>query len=82
MLFNPKYRITDKILNNLTNITSAREVIEQAYLVPKWEAKLRRQALLRSAHSSTALAGNKLTFKQVEALYIKRSKKTKKQWFI
>jgi len=68
MPFNPKYIITDKILNNLTAIASAREVIEQAYLVPKWEAKLRRQALLRNTHSSTAIEGNKLTFKQVEAL--------------
>ena len=72
MPFNPKYTITDKILNNLTAIASAREIIEQAYLVPKWEAKLRRQALLRSAHASTALAGNKLSLKQVEALYKKK----------
>lgn len=68
MLFNPKYTITDKILNNLTTIASAREVIEQAYLVPKWEAKLRRQALLRNTHSSTAIEGNKLNLEQVEAL--------------
>ncbi|MBN1871070.1 MAG: Fic family protein [Candidatus Omnitrophica bacterium] len=60
--------ITDKILNNLTAITAAREVIEQAHLVPKWEAKLRRQALLHNTHSSTAIEGNKLTLEQVEAL--------------
>lgn len=77
MPFNPKYTITGKILNNLTAIASAREIIEQAYLVPKWEAKLRRQALLRSAHASTALAGNKLTFKQVESLYKKEVYKRK-----
>lgn len=41
-MFNSKYTVTDKILNNLTAIASAREVIEQAYLVPKWEAKLRQ----------------------------------------
>ncbi|MBU1726303.1 MAG: Fic family protein [Candidatus Omnitrophica bacterium] len=68
MLFNPKYTITEKILNNLTAITAAREVIEQAHLVPKWEVKLRRQALLRNTHSSTAIEGNKLTLEQVEAL--------------
>ncbi len=68
MSFNPKYIITEKILNNLTAITAAREIIEQAHLVPKWEAKLRRQALLRNAHSSTAIEGNKLTLEQVEAL--------------
>ena len=42
MPFNPKYTITEKILNNLTAIAAAREVIEQAHLVPKWETKLRR----------------------------------------
>jgi len=68
MPFNPKYTITEKILNNLTAIVAAREIIEQAHLVPKWEAKLRRQALLRNAHSSTAIEGNKLTLEQVEAL--------------
>lgn len=70
MIFNPKYTITDKILKNLTDIASAREVIEQAYLVPKWEAKLRRQALLRNTHSSTAIEGNKLTLEQVEELSV------------
>jgi len=68
MPFNPKFTITDKILNNLTIITSAREVIEQSHLIPKWEASLRRQAKLRNTHSSTAIEGNKLTLEQVEAL--------------
>nr|MBU1328000.1 Fic family protein [Candidatus Omnitrophota bacterium] len=67
-MFNQKYTVTDKILNNLTVIASAREVIEQAHLVPKWEAKLRRQALLHNTHSSTAIEGNKLSLEQVEAL--------------
>lgn len=68
MPFKPKYTITDKILNNLTLIAAAREVIEQASLVPRWEAKLRRQALLHNTHSSTAIEGNKLTLEQVELL--------------
>lgn len=68
MIFKPKYTITDKILDDLTAIASAREIIEQAHLVPKWEAKLRRQALLHNTHSSTAIEGNKLTLEQVEAL--------------
>ena len=68
MTFEPKYTVTDKILNNLTSIASAREIIEQSPFVPKWEAKLRRQALLHNTHSSTAIEGNKLTLEQVEAL--------------
>lgn len=72
MPFNPKCTITDKILNNLTTIASAREVIERACLSPALEAKLRRRALLRNAHASMSLAGNKLSLKQVAALYKKQ----------
>ena len=68
MAFNPKYTITNKTVNNLTIVTSAREIIEQAHLIPKWEAKLRRQSILHNTHSSTAIEGNKLTLKQVEDL--------------
>lgn len=67
-MFRPQYTVTDEILNNLTAIAAAREIIEQAQLVPKWEAKLKRQALLHNTHSSTAIEGNKLTLEQVEAL--------------
>ena len=75
MSFNPKYTITEKILNNLTAIAAAREVIERACLSPELEEKLRRRALLRNAYASTALAGNKLSFQQVEALYVQRKKR-------
>jgi len=77
MSFNPKYTITDKILNNLTKIASARQVIERACLSPELEEKLRRRALLRSAHASTALSGNRLSLKQVEDLYVKKKKNKK-----
>ena len=72
MPFNLKYTINNKIFNNLTAIAAGREVIEQACLSPAMEVKLRRRALLRSAHASTALAGNKLSLKQVAALYKKQ----------
>jgi Fic family protein len=68
MQFKPNYTITDKILNKLTAIAAAREIIEQSHLVPLWEAKLRRQAILSNSHSSTAIEGNNLSFSQVEAL--------------
>ena len=72
MAFKPKYTITNKILNNLTLIASAREVIEQSHLIPKWEAKLRKQALLQNTHSSTAIEGNRLTLEQVKDLADKK----------
>lgn len=35
MPFNPKYTVTDKMRNNITKITSAREVIERTCLSPE-----------------------------------------------
>jgi Fic family protein len=64
----PNYSITNKLLNHLTAITSAREVIEQSRLLPQREATLRRQALLHNTHSSTAIEGNLLNYDQVVSL--------------
>jgi Fic family protein len=68
MPFKPKYTITDKILNNISQIMSGREVIEHSRLIPKWELSLKKEARIHSAHSSTSIEGNKLTLEQVKAL--------------
>jgi Fic family protein len=68
MPFKPNYKITNKILNNLTKIAAGREVIEQAKLIPKWELKLKKEARIHNAHSSTSIEGNNLTLGQVTAL--------------
>jgi len=67
-MFKPNFRYTDKIVNNLTAISAARTLILNAPLIPKWEVSLRREALLKSAHSSTAIEGNPLTLEQVTDL--------------
>lgn len=68
MPFKPNYTITDKILNNISQIMAGREVIEQSKLIPKWELKLKKEAWVHNAHSSTSIEGNKLTLEQVTAL--------------
>jgi Fic family protein len=68
MMLKPNFRYTDKIVNNLTKIAVAREVILHSPLIPKWEVTLRREAIIRSAHSSTAIEGNPLSLEQVSAL--------------
>jgi hypothetical protein len=35
-MFRSTFRYTDEIINNLVEIASAREVILNSYLVPKW----------------------------------------------
>ncbi len=69
-MFKPKYRLTNKILNYLTSIAEAKSIIEKAKILPEQELKLRRQALIRMTHSSTAIEGNILNIQQVEALVL------------
>jgi len=68
MMFEPNFSYTNKIVGNLTFIADARAIILNAPLIPKWEVSLRRDALLRSAHASTAIEGNPLSFEEVSAL--------------
>ncbi len=67
-MFNPNFKYTHKIVNNLVEIASAREAVLNSYLVPKWEVSLRRDALIRAAHASTAIEGNPLTLEEVSRL--------------
>jgi len=71
-MYKPHYQITDKIVNHLTEIAVAREIVEKARLVPKWEISLRRDALIHSAHSSTHIEGNSLTLEEVSQLALGR----------
>lgn len=65
-MFVPKYTITNSILKNIGLIDAAREVIMDAPLIPAWEAKFRKEALLRTVHHGTHLEGNKLSFEEAQ----------------
>lgn len=67
-MFQPKYTITSEVLNNLVKIAGAKALIDNAYLIPKWEVALRKDALIKNAHASTAIEGNPLTLEQVSEL--------------
>ncbi|MDE2019454.1 MAG: Fic family protein [Patescibacteria group bacterium] len=67
-MFDPKYKLSNKIVSMLTAIAEAKVVIERAKLLPKQELRLRRQALIRMSHSSTGIEGNMLNLRQVEAI--------------
>lgn len=68
MAFSPKYTITDRILNNISQIMTGKEAIEHSKLIPKWELSLRKEARIHNAHSSTSIEGNRLTLEQVKDL--------------
>jgi len=67
-MFKPNFKYTHRIVNLLSKIAAAREVILNSPLVPKWEVALRREAIIRSAHSSTHIEGNRLNLEQVSKL--------------
>ncbi|MBI4687418.1 MAG: hypothetical protein HY756_06520 [Nitrospirae bacterium] len=67
-MFKPNFRYTNKIVGNLTQIAAARELVLNSTFIPKWEVSLRREAIIRSAHSSTAIEGNRLSLEEVSDL--------------
>ena len=67
-LFTPQYTITNDILNNIAEITAAREIILNSPLIPKWEVSLRKDAIIRNAHASTGIEGNPLSLSEVSEL--------------
>ncbi|MBA7477790.1 hypothetical protein ES707_13204 [subsurface metagenome] len=69
-MFKTNFKITNKIINNIVDISAARELILNASLLPQWEVKLRREAIIKMAHHSTSIEGNPLTFEQVKKLLI------------
>lgn len=71
-MFNPKFKLTNTILANLTAIAESKGIIDRAKILPQQEFRLRRQAVIRMTHHSTEIEGNQLNMEQVEALYAKK----------
>lgn len=60
----PKYTITNKILKNIGIIEAAREVIENAPLVPLYEKQFQTDAITRTIYHGTHIEGNELSLDQ------------------
>lgn len=63
-MFSPKFTITNKILVNIGQIEASREVVENAPLVPAFEAEFRKEALIRAVHYGTHIEGNELNLQE------------------
>lgn len=61
-MYSPTFSITNKLLKTIGTIEAAKEVIENAPLVPAWEAKFREEAIVRTVHHGTHIEGNGLNF--------------------
>lgn len=69
-MFDPRYIITHTILRNIGSIEASREVVDNAALVPSWEAQFRQDALRRTVHHGTHLEGNELSAEQAERIIV------------
>ena len=67
-MFEPQFTYTDKIVNYIAEIASAKEVISNAKIIPLYDTQLKQEALIRSSHYSTPTEGNPLNLDEVETL--------------
>ena len=63
-MYTPKFTITNQILKNIGAIEAAKEVIENAPLVPMYEKRFKSDAILRTVHHGTHIEGNDLNMDQ------------------
>ncbi len=67
-MYSPKYTITNKILRFIGRIEAAKEVIENAPLVPSFEKQFRSDAFVRTVHHGTHIEGNDLSLLQTKKI--------------
>lgn len=67
-MYSPKFSISNSILKSIGRIEASKEVIENAPLVPAYEAKFRQEAIIRTVHHGTHIEGNQLDTGEVAAV--------------
>lgn len=65
-MYSPTFTIDNKILKNIGAVEAAKQVIENAPLLPYWEKKFQDEALVRTSHYGTHIEGNELSLSQVQ----------------
>lgn len=65
-MYAPKFVITNKVLKNISQIEAAKEVIENAPLVPSFEKQFQSDAIVRTIYHGTHIEGNDLTLIQTK----------------
>ncbi len=69
-MFNPDYRITNKMLKNIGQIEAAREVVMDAPLLPLWEKQFKDEAVTRMIYHGTHIEGNQLGFTEAQDVLV------------
>ncbi len=65
-MYSPKYLITNSILKAVGQVEAAKEVIENAPLVPTYEKQFVNDAIVRTIYHGTHIEGNDLTLTETK----------------
>lgn len=68
-MFSPKFTITNRITNSLTQIERARGFLEATTLSSEWIQEMRARAVLLEAHHTTHIEGTRLSLEDAERLW-------------
>lgn len=67
-MYAPKFTITNSILRSIGSVEGAREVIENAPLVPTYEKQFQTDAVIRTVYHGTHIEGNDLTISETKKI--------------
>jgi Fic family protein len=67
-MYKPIFTITNNLLKYISQIEAAKQIIENAPLVPAWERRFREEAEARTVHFSTKIEGNKLDLDEAKKI--------------
>ncbi len=67
-MYAPRYTITNRILRSIGQIEAAKEIIENAPLIPQFEKQFKTDAVLRMVHHGTHIEGNDLSLEQTKKI--------------
>ncbi|MBU0975671.1 MAG: Fic family protein [Patescibacteria group bacterium] len=65
-MLKPVFTITNELLNSIAQIEAAKQIIENAPLIPSWERRFQQEARERTVYFSTKIEGNKLDFDETK----------------
>lgn len=68
-MFDVEFHYTNKIINNMMEISAIKEFILNSQIMPSYDLLLKNKAILTSSYNSTSIEGNPLDFKEVTELF-------------
>src|SRR5665648_727609 len=76
-MFEPKFKYTNDIVNDLISIERYKTQLEYLYLPTRIKQEMMFKAKIKKTHFSTSIEGNVLSYDQVERVITEKSGKTK-----